>query len=186
MSWRRWNALIHRDLGYLIVGLTVVYSISGLAVNHIADWNPNYRKISKCLEIGPLDRGLEERELAQQALSRLKELKSSKGTFQPDGDTLEIFMKDGKYSVDLPTGKVLYEGMQPRPVLQAMNRLHLNKTKRAWTLIADLYALSLLVVVLTGLFILKGKNGLAGRGAWLTAAGALLPIGYWIWWTYFT
>ena len=41
-SWRRWNNILHRDFGYLAVGLTLIYAISGIAVNHIDDWNPNY------------------------------------------------------------------------------------------------------------------------------------------------
>jgi hypothetical protein len=37
-----WEYIIHRDLGYLCFGLTIIYVISGVAVNHIQDWNPNY------------------------------------------------------------------------------------------------------------------------------------------------
>ena len=40
--WRPWLRAIHRDVGYLAVGLTFVYALSGLAVNHIADWDPNF------------------------------------------------------------------------------------------------------------------------------------------------
>ena len=29
--------MIHRDVGYLVVGLTLIYAISGIAVNHIDD-----------------------------------------------------------------------------------------------------------------------------------------------------
>ena len=42
MKWRKWNNIIHRDLGYLCVGLTIIYAVSGVAVNHVQDWNPNY------------------------------------------------------------------------------------------------------------------------------------------------
>ena len=35
MKWRKWNIIIHRDLGYLCFGLTILYVISGVAVNHI-------------------------------------------------------------------------------------------------------------------------------------------------------
>ncbi len=41
-NWRRWNKILHRDIGYLSVAMVFIYGISGLAVNHIADWNPNY------------------------------------------------------------------------------------------------------------------------------------------------
>jgi len=32
------------------------------------------------------------------------------------------------------------------------------------------------VLAISGLFILKGKNGITRRGAWLTAAGIIVPI----------
>ena len=52
MKWRKFNIIIHRDLGYLCFGLTILYVISGVAVNHIHDWNPTY-EIEKTLN--PVD-----------------------------------------------------------------------------------------------------------------------------------
>ena len=40
--WRRWSIVLHRDVGYLAVAMTLAYAISGIAVNHVADWNPRY------------------------------------------------------------------------------------------------------------------------------------------------
>jgi hypothetical protein len=46
--WRPWLRALHRDLGYLAVGLTFVYALSsGLAVNHIADWDPNFENYER-------------------------------------------------------------------------------------------------------------------------------------------
>ena len=39
--WRRWNNVLHRDLGYLVFALTFLYAVSGVAVNHTHQWNPN-------------------------------------------------------------------------------------------------------------------------------------------------
>ena len=173
---------MHRDIGYLAAGLTVLYAVSGLAINHVADWNPNYRKVQEWRQVGPLPGDLSEQELTRQLLGRLKVTEAPRSAYQPDADTLEVFMKDGKYAVDLPTGKVLFEAVRPRPVLYAFNRLHVNAPKRAWTYLADLYALGLLALGLTGLFILQGRNGISGRGAWLTLAGCAVPGAYWAWW----
>ena len=41
---------------------------------------------------------------------------------------------------------------------------------------ADVFAVMLILISITGLFILKGKKGIAGRGKWFIAAGALPPI----------
>ncbi|MDA3778792.1 MAG: peptidase, partial [Bacteroidales bacterium] len=42
MKLRKLNRNIHRDLGYIFFGLTVIYAMSGIALNHLDDWNPNY------------------------------------------------------------------------------------------------------------------------------------------------
>ena len=55
MSWRQWNSVLHRDIGFLCIGLTLVYAISGVAVNHIGDWNPSYTVINQTFEVGDLD-----------------------------------------------------------------------------------------------------------------------------------
>src|ERR1700754_98954 len=43
---RPWLRAFHRDIGYFAVGLTVVYATSGLAVNHLKDWDPNFRQVN--------------------------------------------------------------------------------------------------------------------------------------------
>jgi len=56
--------------------------------------------------------------------------------------------------------------------------LHLNHLKGVWTWVADAFAVLLIMLAATGLFILKGKNGLGGRGKWFVTAGLLLPAGF--------
>src|SRR5690606_28726968 len=92
--------------------------------------------------------------------------------------TLQLFYEGRTYAVDLPTGQVVIERTLPRPVLREMNDLHLNNLKGAWTYIADVYAVALLIVAVTGLFVLKGRKGLAGRGKWLAGIGALIPAAF--------
>lgn len=178
-SWRRLSIVLHRDVGYLAVALTIAYGISGLAVNHIADWNPNYRVTKRALAIGPiaLDAGAS---MVDTALARLSLATPPRSSYQPDPQTLQLFYGEQVYSIDLPTGKVLVESNVPRRVLHELNQLHLNEPKRAWTYVADLYALSLILLAVTGLFVLKGRYGITGRGGWLTAAGALIPLGFWL------
>jgi len=58
-----------------------------------------------------------------------------------------------------------------------MNRLHYNRVK-GWSPIADFFAGSLILLAITGLFIVKGKKGLAGSGKWYLLIGLLIPILY--------
>ncbi|MBW7934830.1 MAG: PepSY-associated TM helix domain-containing protein, partial [Gemmatimonadaceae bacterium] len=153
IPWRRWSIVLHRDVGYVAVALTIAYSISGLAVNHIADWNPNYRVTKSFTTVESLA-SVPATDLVPAAVERLRLTEAPRSSFQPDSNTLQLFYKGTTYHVDLPTGKVMVEATQSRPVLYEMNQLHLNHAKRAWTWIADVYALALLLIAITGLFVL--------------------------------
>jgi len=180
VRWRRWNRAIHRDLGYLCFGLTIVYAVSGVVLNHIHEWNPNYaiRRTTEPLSGVDLSPG---GGLADRVLAHLGLPGPVRSTFQPDPDTLQIFLADGPLTVDLARGTVTREVVAERPVLRPMNALHLNAPKRLWTWVADLYAVSLLVLAVTGILLVQGRHGLRGRGAWLTALGVALPLVFLVW-----
>jgi hypothetical protein len=55
------------------------------------------------------------------------------------------------------------------------NYLHYNTPRGLWTWFADIFAGALILLAISGLFILKGKKGITGRGAWLTGIGILIP-----------
>lgn len=184
MNWRHLNNVLHRDIGYLAVGLSIVYGVSGLAVNHRADWNPSYRVQKTTTRIDPIA-ATERAEIIQEALAKLAVGEKPRNAFRPNPATLQLFFKERTFSVDLPTGNVIIEAAHPRPVLFEMNQMHLNTPKRIWTVVADVYAVALVVLAITGLFVLKGKLGITGRGAWLTGGGVLLPVAYWVYYLYF-
>jgi hypothetical protein len=173
-KWRRWNNILHRDIGYVIVGLTVVY-----AVYHTADWNPTYAVERRGVEIRPLE-GTTREELVAQAREQLQLPEEPRTVFRPDPETLQLFYERTTYAIDVPTGKVIIESVQPRRVLFEFNQLHLNAPKKFWTYIADAYALSLIIVAITGMFVLKGKTGITGRGAWFVTLGVAIPLVYWV------
>lgn len=57
MKWRKLFRTLHRDIGYTAAALTIAYAISGVAVNHIADWNPSYAFDESAVDVGPLPTG---------------------------------------------------------------------------------------------------------------------------------
>lgn len=63
------------------------------------------------------------------------------------------------------------EAVRARRTLALLDALHLNRAGRAWGWLADLYAAALALLALTGLFVLKGRNGITRRGAALAAPG---------------
>ncbi len=177
-KWRKWNNIVHRDLGYLCVGLTVIYAVSGVAVNHLADWNPSFSVSSVETDIGSLESFDPSSPSAiEDVLARVGQSGAIRSTFRPHPDSLQVFMTDGTtIYIELSSGQMLLESVKSRTFLREANFLHLNHAKKLWTYMADLYAVALAVLAVTGLFVLKGKKGITGRGAWLTGAGILIPV----------
>ena len=176
-KWRKWNNILHRDLGYLCAGLTLVYAVSGLAVNHMRDWNPNYRITHDTVQLGTLGGATPgSPEFVDEVLAGVGASGPVLGTFRPDETTVQNCLEGGTVSVDLTTGEARTEQVRERPLLRAFNQLHLNVPKGLWTWMADLYALALAFLAITGIFVLRGKKGITGRGAWLTGAGVAIPV----------
>ncbi len=177
MKWRKWLRILHRDIGYLAAGLTVIYAISGVAVNHVEDWNPNYVIEKSTAQIEPIPDSLVRKETTIiSILEQLGETGKLKNSFRPDPNTLDIFVEGNTISVNIKTGEVTQEKVKSRAVIRETNFLHLNAPKKVWTYVADLFAIVLAFLAISGLFMIKGKNGIKGRGAWLTALGVLIPI----------
>ena len=176
-NWRRWNNILHRDLGYLCVGLTVIYAVSGIAVNHMHHWNPNLRfeRVEETLE--PIPQGDRET-MVGMAVERLNLPGPPVNSFRPDPATLQLFYDGWSVEIDTVAGIALVERPRDRFILRDVNFLHLNHPKRSWTYVADVYAFLLLFLAVTGMFVLKGRTGLGGRGKWFILAGLLVPVLY--------
>jgi len=174
---RRLVIATHRDIGYFFAGLTVLYAISGVAVNHIDDWNPNYVIRREAVEVGVLPFG-EPAELGAEVLSRLGVTEEPRSVVRMNREELKVFLDQRTLTVTLPGGHVVDEHVRRRFAFFEVNFLHLNTGKGFWTWFADIYAVGLLVLACTGIFILPGKKGLGGRGRWLLITGLAIPIVY--------
>lgn len=175
--WRAWLRKLHRDAGYLAVGLTVVYAVSGIAINHIDDWNPNFKTVSLTHQVsGPIP--ADEQAAARYVLDELGVSDEPRDAYLAAEDQLEIYLDNRSFVVETATGTVFEESEEPRFFLRVANWLHYNRGKAAWTYIADFYAIFLLFLAFSGMFMLKGKNGFIGRGAILVTLGAGVPILY--------
>lgn len=183
-NWRKWNNILHRDIGYLAVGLTIVFAVSGIAVNHVDSWNPNFNIEYRNFTIAPFS-GTSADGAVAHVLTSLHVAETPKSTFRPSREMLNIYLDKQTIEVNLQTGKGRREIVKERVLLHDMNFLHLNHAKKWWTWFSDLYAVALLFLALSGLFVLKGKKGLAGRGKWLTGLGLLFPIFFLLLYKYF-
>jgi hypothetical protein len=177
MKWRTLIIATHRDVGYFFAGLTVIYAVSGIAVNHIEDWNPNYVIRTEMGSVGELPDGGNS-VMAAAVLERLGIADEPESVVRMAPDQLKIFLDQRTLTVTVPSGEVRDEHARRRYAFFEVNYLHLNRGKGFWTWFADLYAVGLIVLACTGIFIITGKKGLGGRGRWLLIAGLAIPVVY--------
>jgi hypothetical protein len=180
VSWRRLLVVLHRDVGYLCAGLTVIYAVSGIAVNHIESWNSNYDVRRTPLELGTLPTS-DDAAAARIVLDKLHIADQPRAVVRISAAQVRIFLEDRTLTLAVPTGHVEDEQVSRRPILFQMNFLHLNRGKGLWTWLADAYGAALLLLALSGIVILRGPRGLGGRGKWLVLAGLAIPLLF-LWW----
>jgi uncharacterized protein len=174
--WRGWLRAVHRDVGYLVVGLTFVYAISGLALNHVEDWEPNFKTVEREHQLGALSASADE--AAAEVAARLGLKAAPDDAYPLDDRELVLVYESRTLEVDRVTGRVLDTEQSPRFFVRTANWLHYNRQKGAWTAIADAYAVLLLFLAMSGALMLKGRKGLLGRGGVLILAGMSVPIAY--------
>ena len=176
---RRLNIATHRDLGYFFSTLIIVYCLSGLALNHVDDWNPDFIitkkdiKINAAMQPGAVDKTIID------SLGRMVGEEKYKVYDVPTHGQVKIYYDNASFHVNFETHTGIYEKVARRPMFYQSNLFHRNSIK-GWRWFADIFAVALILLNITGLFILKGKHGLGGRGKWWMAAGLLPPVIFYI------
>lgn len=177
-KFRKYCRKVHSHLSYFFVGVILVYAISGITMNHLKDFNPQYMlsvKEYKAEGDYPRKNNLTKNDVLQ-LLTEIGEEGNYTKHYYPNQSTMKVFLKSGSsFTLNTQTGEAKYEGLQKRPFFSQLSFLHYNPGKW-WTLFSDIFAVCLILICITGLFINKGKSGLKGTGGIELLIGILIPI----------
>lgn len=182
MKWsnsiRKWSRIIHRELSFFFAGMVLIYAISGIVMNHRDTINPNFsitRKEYKIAENLPDKVGMS-KEKVLPLLEPLGETANYTKHYFPQTDVMKVFLKGGSnLLVNVKTREAVYESVSRRPLIGAMSRLHYNPGQW-WTYFADIFAVGLIIITLSGIIMLKGNKGIIGRGGIELIVGVLIPL----------
>lgn len=182
MQLRRWLRILHRDTGFLAVGLSLVFGISGLALNHIHQWNSNYRVVraerplSDTLSLAALVSeagGLESPAFAALLARELQLKEAFRSVIEEKPGEFAFFFETQVVRLDFNRKLLHYETVTQRRAFFEMNLMHLNRLSGVWTAVSDVFAGGLIFLAVSGLFLLPG----GARRKWLlVAAGVLVPL----------
>ena len=177
-SFRKWSRVIHRDLSFFFSGMVLIYAISGIVMNHRDSINPNFTvKQQEYVLSEPLPAKAQiNKKTVLSLLEPLGEAGNYTKHYFPREEVMKVFLKGGSnLQVNVRTGEAVYESVTRRPLIGAMARLHYNPGQW-WTYFADIFAVGLIIITLSGVIMLKGNKGIIGRGGIEMIVGIVIPI----------
>lgn len=172
-SITHWLRILHRDIGFIMVGICLIYAISGILLNHMDGKDPSYKTEEYTLHLEPnLDRNS-----LKSLWNNNNQSPQSNRVIKVDDTHLQILFDGGLGIYNTETGQIDYEKYTKRPFVYWITKLHYNKV-RGWNIMADVFAISMVFFALSGLFMVKGKKGITGNGKWYLLIGIMIPILY--------
>lgn len=176
---RKWSRSIHRDLSYFLAGMILIYAMSGIALNHRREFNPNYSvdrieyKIEKSI---PSKDKINKEYVVKNILTDIDEQDNYTKHYFPVDGQMKVFLKGGSnLFVNMQTNEAVYEKVTERPFFSAITGLHYNPGSW-WTTFSDIFAVGLILITLTGIIMVKGGKGLIGRGGIELIIGIVIPL----------
>ncbi len=174
---RKWSRILHRDIGFFFIGTTLIYGLSGIALNHLKDWNPNYaiEQLQFHTEI-QLDKTTDIKENILTLLEEIGTKISYKQHYYPQDNFIKIFLSGGSsVIVNLETGVGQAEFLKKRIMFYEANYLHYNPNVW-WMWFSDIFAGALILFAITSLFMVRGNKGIIGWGGFYTVLGIIIPL----------
>ena len=174
---RKWSRILHRDIGFFFIGTTIIYGLSGIALNHLNDWNPNYTvEIQDFNTEIDLSKSSNTKTNVVKLVEELDNKNNLRKFYYPQKNLIKIFLKGGSnIIVNTNTGQGRAEFLKKRAVFHQVNFLHYNPNSW-WMWFSDIFAGALILFAITAMFMVRGKKGIVGRGGIYTIAGIIIPI----------
>lgn len=158
----RWMRVIHRDVGFFVIGLTIIYCISGFMLTfRDTGFLKNQTLVEKHVEQG----------LQAAQLGRALHLRNIKIV---DQDEKEIRFTAGTYNRE--TGVATYESEEIPALLRTFNSLHATSSKSSRSIFTALYAGMLLFLAVSSFWMYKPGSKFFKRGVVIAASGLCASI----------
>ncbi|WP_369047881.1 hypothetical protein [Tenacibaculum sp. UWU-22] len=153
--------LIHRYLGFFLVGIIAVYSISGIA---LIFRKTNFFKV-ETIVTQQLDKNLANNQLKSKL--RLKE-----DINKQEGDTL--YFKNGTYNQ--ATGVAIIKKMRSPYILGKMEDLHKSSTSSPIFIFNLFFGISLIFFVVSAFYMFLPSKPILKKGLYFTIGGIILTL----------
>lgn len=168
---------LHRDLGYIYVGLIISFALSGIFMNHREHWHPEKYTITakEIVTTLPSKNDITDDFVKQLVKDEFK-IKDKIKRHNIRKNELKISCGNYDIEINIETGKGEIVEFRKTPFISQIMGLH-KSTSNWWIYYSDVFALSLITIAITGMLIIpKGKFSFKSRGWKLAVAGLIFPI----------
>jgi hypothetical protein len=153
---------LHRDIGFFVIGLAIIYSISGITLIYR---DTGFLKHEKQIE-KQLSPNIQESELG--AILHMRNLEVSK----TEGDI--VYFKNGTYNKT--TGIVNYSENVLPTFFEKMNNLHKKSSKDLTHLLSAIFGALLLFLAISSFWMFKPNTRMFRRGLLFAGIGFIIAI----------
>jgi len=153
---------LHRDIGFFVIGLTLIFAFSGTV---LIFRETSFLKSEKQTE-KQLEPNINESELGAALRMRAFE------TMKVEGDV--VYFKNGTYNKT--TGIAVYTEQKFPSFIEKLNNLHKTSTRNATHWFTAAYGILLFFLAISSLWMFKKSNKHFKRGLVLASGGFLLAI----------
>jgi len=153
---------LHRDIGFFLIGLTIIYSLSGiLLIYRDTGFLKNERQIEK--KMSP---DLEVSELGRIVHIRNLEITRTAGNV--------IYFQNGSY--DKSSGIVKYSERVLPSFLEKFNNLHKKSSRDLTYVFSTIFAILLLFLAVSSFWMYKIESRMFRRGLVLAGSGIVVTL----------
>lgn len=153
---------LHRDIGYFVIGLTIIYGLSGIILL--------YRDTEFLKQERQIERQLDAN-ISEQDLGKALHLKGFE-VEKTEGDV--IYFKNGTYNKT--TGKANYTDKTVPPIFEKFNQFHKTASSNLVHYFGVAYAVMLLFLAISSYWMYKPKSKMFRRGIILSALGIICAV----------
>ncbi len=153
---------LHRDVGWFLAGLTLIFALSGIAQVY-RDSDFLQHEVQVPAQVEP---GLEGEDIGR-AL-RVREFKAER----TEGSV--TYFRGGQY--DAATGQAIRTQKEFLFPLDRFSGLHKQRSKEAWHVVVLVYGGLLAFMAISSLFMFKGGSPMAKRGFLLAGTGFVAAL----------
>lgn len=148
----------HRRIGLLFTGILLIFAVSGIALNHQSQWDPYYT-VSKRHEMAKdLSPSMDEDELDLYLRKKYSINEKVNSSVWENSHIATMSYSNGiSIVIDLQNKSIVKEVTSKRPVIYNFIHLHLNAIKGLWIYFADIFAIGMILLSLSGIYLTLGR-----------------------------